>query len=81
MAWLFLAVLPLQCSGSCCSESGFGLLNSGTSDICGRIGMCGMECDYASWICNSASGDGGVHWPKGGMSWCGGWIRSVMCAF
>ena len=39
-----------------------------------------MGCDYARW-CHSISGDRSIYWPKGRVSCCSGWKKSVMCAF
>ena len=40
-----------------------------------------MWCDFASWMCHSVNGNGGIHWQKASNSCWGGWMRSVMCAF
>ena len=55
IAWIFLAVFPMQCSGRCWSEADSSLW-SGMSDVCGRSGKCGMGCDYAIW-CHNMRGD------------------------
>ena len=54
----------------------WGSLWSGMNDICRRCGECGMGCDNACW-CLCKSDDGGIHQLKGGMSCCGGWMRSI----
>ena len=43
IVWPSWAVFPVQCSGS---ETSSGLWHS-MSDICGRSGKCGIECNYA----------------------------------
>ena len=79
IVWLFLAEVPVLCSGSCWTETSSRLW-SGVGDICGRSGECMMGCDYARW-CHSISGDRSIYWPKGRVSCCSGWKRSVRCAF
>ena len=79
IAWLFLAVFPVQYSRSCWSETS-SVLWSGMSDFYGRSCECGIGWDYASW-CHGISGNGGFLQPKGGASCCSGWMRSMRCAF
>ena len=62
----------MQCSESCWSETHSGPWNSGMSDIC-RRGECRMGHNYASWVCHSMSGNGGMHQPKGSMN-CLQWL-------
>ena len=82
VAQLFLAVFPVQCSGSCWSKSGSGPWNSGVSDVCSRSG----EAWGGQLLCQL-----GVSWhgeakeasirTKSSVHCCGVWMRSMMCAF
>ena len=52
--------------------------NSGASDIGGRSGEFGMGCNCVCGVCHGVSGNGGIHWQKGGTSCCKGWM-GVQC--
>ena len=77
----FLAVFTMQCSGSYWRKTGFGMWNSGMTDVCQRSGKGGMGRNYASWMCNSMNGDGASIYQ--GVAWTAAvaWMRSAVYAF
>ena len=79
IAWLSWAEVFVLCGGSWWSETGSGLW-SGMSGTHRRSGECGMEFDCAWWY-HGMRGNGSIHQLRGGRSCCGGWTKSMRCAF
>ena len=75
-SWAEILVLH---GGSCWTETNCCPW-SGMSGTHGRNGKCRMEYNYAQWY-HIMMGNGSSYWMRGGASCCGGWKKSMRCAF